>query len=281
MTFVRTVLGDIDPAELGVTYAHEHLVIDGGRPVELDPDFLLGDVDRDDDRARRRGRALGLRTAVRCDAVRCGPERRQARRAVAADRGPRRRADRAPSRPLLRPAHWSHRARRRRARGPVRRSTSPTASTRTTTTGPSSADRPSGRGHQGRRQRGRPVGARPAGLRGRGPRPSRDRRPDPHPLRGRDRRPRAAPAPDRPRRRPGARRRSAMSTRSSTAAITASSWRAVPSSSTTSRSAGATRRTARSSCSSGRPRTATPTGSCSAWTPRGRATTTSTVARPG
>ena len=27
MTFVRTVLGDIDPAELGVTYAHEHLVI--------------------------------------------------------------------------------------------------------------------------------------------------------------------------------------------------------------------------------------------------------------
>ena len=32
VTFVRTVLGDIDPAELGVTYAHEHLVIDGGAP---------------------------------------------------------------------------------------------------------------------------------------------------------------------------------------------------------------------------------------------------------
>jgi 5-phospho-D-xylono-1,4-lactonase len=46
MTFVRTVLGDIDPSELGVTYAHEHLVIDGGRPVELSPDFLLADVDR-------------------------------------------------------------------------------------------------------------------------------------------------------------------------------------------------------------------------------------------
>lgn len=42
---IRTVLGDIDPAELGVTYAHEHLVIDGGRPVELFPDFLLGDVE--------------------------------------------------------------------------------------------------------------------------------------------------------------------------------------------------------------------------------------------
>ena len=45
MTFVRTVLGDIDPGDLGVTYAHEHLVIDGGRPVELYPDFLLADVD--------------------------------------------------------------------------------------------------------------------------------------------------------------------------------------------------------------------------------------------
>jgi predicted metal-dependent phosphotriesterase family hydrolase len=44
-TFVRTVLGDIDPSELGVTYAHEHLVIDGGRPVQLAPDFDLGDVE--------------------------------------------------------------------------------------------------------------------------------------------------------------------------------------------------------------------------------------------
>jgi 5-phospho-D-xylono-1,4-lactonase len=44
VTFVRTVLGDIDPADLGVTYAHEHLVIDGGRPVELDPEFDLSDV---------------------------------------------------------------------------------------------------------------------------------------------------------------------------------------------------------------------------------------------
>ena len=43
--FVRTVLGDIDPGRLGVTFAHEHLVIDGGRPVELNPDFLLADVD--------------------------------------------------------------------------------------------------------------------------------------------------------------------------------------------------------------------------------------------
>ena len=45
MTFVRTVLGDIAPEELGVTYCHEHLVIDGGRPVMLEPEFDLADVE--------------------------------------------------------------------------------------------------------------------------------------------------------------------------------------------------------------------------------------------
>lgn len=44
-TIVRTVRGDVDPAELGFTYAHEHLIIDGGRPVEMDPTFDLSDVD--------------------------------------------------------------------------------------------------------------------------------------------------------------------------------------------------------------------------------------------
>jgi phosphotriesterase-related protein len=45
VTFVRTVLGDIDPSALGVTYAHEHVVIDGGRPVLMEPDFDLADID--------------------------------------------------------------------------------------------------------------------------------------------------------------------------------------------------------------------------------------------
>jgi len=45
VTVVRTVLGDIAPEALGVTYAHEHLVIDGGRPVELEPEFDLADVE--------------------------------------------------------------------------------------------------------------------------------------------------------------------------------------------------------------------------------------------
>ena len=68
MTFVRTVLGDIEPGALGVTYAHEHLIIDGGRPVLMEPDFDLGDVTamaREVDAAV----ALGLRSVV--DAMPC------------------------------------------------------------------------------------------------------------------------------------------------------------------------------------------------------------------
>jgi predicted metal-dependent phosphotriesterase family hydrolase len=71
VSFVRTVLGDIDPVELGVTYAHEHLIIDGGRPVEMSPDFLLSDVDRMatelDDAA-----AAGLRSAIDAMPADCG-----------------------------------------------------------------------------------------------------------------------------------------------------------------------------------------------------------------
>jgi phosphotriesterase-related protein len=71
-TFVRTVLGDIDPVELGVTYAHEHLVIDGGRPVLLEPEFELSDVDRMVDEVNA-AVELGLGAAVDgmpCDAGR-------------------------------------------------------------------------------------------------------------------------------------------------------------------------------------------------------------------
>jgi phosphotriesterase-related protein len=68
VTFVRTVLGDIDPSALGVTYAHEHLVIDAGRPVEMDPEFDLADVGlmavEVEDAMR-----LGLRSAI--DAMPC------------------------------------------------------------------------------------------------------------------------------------------------------------------------------------------------------------------
>jgi predicted metal-dependent phosphotriesterase family hydrolase len=72
MTFVRTVLGDIDPSELGITYAHEHLVIDGGRPVQLVPEFDLGDVDRmasEIDEAKGHG-LRSVVDAMPCDAGR-------------------------------------------------------------------------------------------------------------------------------------------------------------------------------------------------------------------
>ena len=68
MTFIRTVLGDIDPADLGVTYAHEHLVIDGGRPVQMEPEFDLGDVDA---MAREVSAAVGLGLRSVIDAMPC------------------------------------------------------------------------------------------------------------------------------------------------------------------------------------------------------------------
>jgi 5-phospho-D-xylono-1,4-lactonase len=45
MSFVRTVLGDIRPEDLGVCYAHEHVIIDPSVATESDPSFLLDDVD--------------------------------------------------------------------------------------------------------------------------------------------------------------------------------------------------------------------------------------------
>jgi len=45
MAMVRTVLGDIDAADLGVCYAHEHLIIDASFTTVLFPDFLLDSVE--------------------------------------------------------------------------------------------------------------------------------------------------------------------------------------------------------------------------------------------
>lgn len=66
--FVRTVLGDIDPGALGVTYAHEHLVIDGGTPVQLEPDFELSDVAA---MATEVGAAMELGLGAAIDAMPC------------------------------------------------------------------------------------------------------------------------------------------------------------------------------------------------------------------
>lgn len=44
--FIRTVLGDIAPADLGCTYAHEHLIIDPSFTTHGTPDFELSSVEK-------------------------------------------------------------------------------------------------------------------------------------------------------------------------------------------------------------------------------------------
>jgi predicted metal-dependent phosphotriesterase family hydrolase len=41
---IRTVLGDIAPDDLGTTLVHEHLLMTGGWPVRMEPDFRLDSV---------------------------------------------------------------------------------------------------------------------------------------------------------------------------------------------------------------------------------------------
>ncbi len=71
MPFARTVLGDIAPEELGIVYAHEHLVIHGGRPVQLFPDFELADVGKAVAELAP-AQDLGLRTVVDAMPADCG-----------------------------------------------------------------------------------------------------------------------------------------------------------------------------------------------------------------
>jgi phosphotriesterase-related protein len=61
--FVRTVLGDIPPADLGVTDAHDHITIIGGRAVEMYPDLLLVDTDKAVEELGL-AKAKGLRSVV-------------------------------------------------------------------------------------------------------------------------------------------------------------------------------------------------------------------------
>lgn len=46
MSFVRTILGDVEPGTLGVVNAHDHLIRMGAGEVYIDPDHLLDDVDK-------------------------------------------------------------------------------------------------------------------------------------------------------------------------------------------------------------------------------------------
>ena len=44
--FVRTVLGDIQHEEMGLTYSHEHIVIEESFPTMANPEFILNDTAR-------------------------------------------------------------------------------------------------------------------------------------------------------------------------------------------------------------------------------------------
>lgn len=44
--FFRTVLGDVSIGEMGITYAHEHIIIEESYPTEKNPQFILNDIDR-------------------------------------------------------------------------------------------------------------------------------------------------------------------------------------------------------------------------------------------
>lgn len=44
--FVRTVLGDILPEAMGLTYSHEHIVIEEGFTTMANPEFILNDTNR-------------------------------------------------------------------------------------------------------------------------------------------------------------------------------------------------------------------------------------------
>ena len=46
MSFVRTVLGDLQPADVGLTYSHEHVVIEEGFSTVVNPGFILNDTTR-------------------------------------------------------------------------------------------------------------------------------------------------------------------------------------------------------------------------------------------
>ena len=71
MSFIRTILGDLPPAEMGPCYAHEHLIIDPSYATSVEPDFLLDEVDRCSVELKKCF-DLGVRTMVDSMPMACG-----------------------------------------------------------------------------------------------------------------------------------------------------------------------------------------------------------------
>jgi phosphotriesterase-related protein len=71
MSFVRTVLGDIKPHEMGLTYSHEHIVIEESFPTLANPDFVLNNTELITNELREFCH-LGGRTVVDTMPANCG-----------------------------------------------------------------------------------------------------------------------------------------------------------------------------------------------------------------
>ncbi len=69
--FTRTVLGDIATEEMGLTYSHEHIIIEESFPTLSNPLFLLNDVDKVSEELLRFYEAGG-RTMVDTMPANCG-----------------------------------------------------------------------------------------------------------------------------------------------------------------------------------------------------------------
>ncbi len=69
--FVRTVLGDISPEGMGLTYSHEHIIIEESYPTLTNPLFLLNDVEKVSEELQRFYEAGG-RTMVDTMPANCG-----------------------------------------------------------------------------------------------------------------------------------------------------------------------------------------------------------------
>lgn len=71
MSFVRTVLGDISPHEMGLTYSHEHVVIEESFPTIANKDFILNDTTKISEELKEFS-AKGGRTLVDTMPANCG-----------------------------------------------------------------------------------------------------------------------------------------------------------------------------------------------------------------
>jgi 5-phospho-D-xylono-1,4-lactonase len=71
MSFVRTVLGDILPQQMGLTYAHDHVVIEESFPTMENKDFLLNDVVKISEELQD-FYSNGGRTLIDCMPANCG-----------------------------------------------------------------------------------------------------------------------------------------------------------------------------------------------------------------